>query len=143
MNKFSILSILVMLFFSVSSFTLAPTTGEKGIDFKDISFQEALKLAQKENKLIFVDAYTTWCGPCKMMDKITFKADNVATTFNANFINLQIDMEKGEGLTFARKYRVMAYPSMFLINGQGKVVKRMLGFMKEDQLLAQVKDHIK
>lgn len=137
-----IISCMLAIFF-LSSFTGMRTEETKGIQFTTISFQEALKQAKKEHKLIFVDAYTTWCGPCKMMAKITFTNEEVGKVFNHNFINLQLDMERGEGLNFARTYRVRAYPSMFLINSEGKVVKRMLGFMKKDQLLEQVKPFTK
>ena len=36
-------------------------------NFQDISFSEALKKAKEENKMVFVDCYTSWCGPCKYM----------------------------------------------------------------------------
>ena len=58
------------------------------------SFEEAMKIAQKENKLIFMDAYTTWCGPCKLLNKRTFPKKEVGDYFNANFVNVKVDMGK-------------------------------------------------
>lgn len=142
MKSFKIISCVMIALF-LSSFTSVSSNGSQGIKFEKISFKEALKQAKKEHKLIFVDAYTTWCGPCKMMAKSTFTAAEVGKAFNKSFINLQIDMERGEGLTFARTYRVRAYPSLFLINAEGKVEKRMLGYMQNDKLLEQVKDFVK
>lgn len=125
------------------SFVNAPSSSSEGINFEDISFEEALKKAKKEKKLIFVDAYAVWCGPCKWMEANTFQEKEVGMTFNENFINLKIDMEKGEGPELARKYNVRAYPTMFLIDGEGKVVKRILGAKKKEQLLSEVEEYIK
>jgi thiol:disulfide interchange protein len=125
------------------SFVNAPSNGSEGIEFADLSFEEALKKAKKEKKLIFVDAYAVWCGPCKWMEANTFQEKEVGDAFNKKFINLKIDMEKGEGPELARKYNVRAYPTMFLIDGDGKVVKRILGAKKKDQLLSEVQEYIK
>lgn len=116
---------------------------EDGIDFQEISFEEALAKAKKEDKLIFLDAYTSWCGPCKMLERTTFKSKDVGEAFNKNFINIHIDMEKGNGPLIARKYKVQAYPTLLIIKPNGQQVKRMLGFMKEEQLLEGVKEFIK
>tara|TARA_R110002111_G_scaffold108334_2_gene167008 strand:- start:12 stop:413 length:402 start_codon:yes stop_codon:yes gene_type:complete len=125
------------------SFVNAPASGADGIKFSDISFEDALKKAKKEKKLIFVDAYAVWCGPCKWMDANVFTEKEVGDAFNEHFINLKIDMEKGEGPELARKYNVRAYPTLFLIDGDGKVVKRILGAKKKDQLLTEVEEYTK
>lgn len=122
------------------SFVNAPSNDIEGIQFMDISFADALKKAKKEKKLIFVDAYAVWCGPCKWMEANTFRDKEVGEAFNKNFINLKIDMEKGEGPELARKYNVRAYPTLFLIDGEGNVVKRILGAKKKDQLLSEVEE---
>jgi uncharacterized protein YyaL (SSP411 family) len=58
--------------------------------------------AKKENKLIFVDAYASWCGPCKLMVKNIFPLKTVGDYYNSHFINAKIDMEKGEGIELAK-----------------------------------------
>lgn len=140
MKYLSLLTIAFTLL--TSSFVLAPSNDSKGIDFKDISFDEALALAKKENKLVFLDAYAVWCGPCKMMDRTTFKSEQVGALFNKNFINIKIDMEKGEGPALAKKYQVTAYPTFFVLNPDGKMVKRIIGYMGESQLIAQVQEFV-
>lgn len=141
MKYLSVLTIVFALL--TSSFVWAPSNNDKGIDFKDISFDEALALAKKENKLVFLDAYAAWCGPCKMMDRTTFKSEKVGEVFNKNFINIKIDMEKGEGPALAKKYQVTAYPTFFILKPDGKMSKRMIGMMGDDQLLSQVKEFVK
>jgi len=127
-----------------SSFVWSPVDDtETGIKFESITFEEALKKAKEEDKLIFIDAYAVWCGPCKMMDRTTFKDEKVGDVFNENFINIKIDMEKGEGPNIAKKYQVRAYPTMMLINGEGKVEKRMLGAMQDSRLLSEVNAFVK
>ncbi|RFC54611.1 thioredoxin family protein [Brumimicrobium aurantiacum] len=141
MKYFSLVAIIFALI--TSSFIWMPNEEKtEGIQFESLTFEEALKKAKKEDKLIFLDAYAVWCGPCKMLDRTTFKNKEVGDVFNENFINLKIDMEKGEGPAIARKYQVRAYPTMFLINANGKVEKRILGFVKDEQLLSEVENFI-
>ena len=98
-----------------------------GIDFEDITYEQALEKAKASNKLIFIDAYAVWCGPCKWMSANTFTDKSVGDFYNDNFINLKIDMEKGEGPELSRKLQVTAYPTLFFINKEGEIVKRVLG----------------
>lgn len=112
----------------------------KGIDFFHGSFQEAQVKAKKEGKVIFMDAYTVWCGPCRHMAATAFKNEKVAEFYNSHFINLKVDMEKGEGPQLARKYRVMAYPSLFYIRTDGSVVKRYVGGKNVNQLLTMARE---
>ena len=56
-----------------------------GIAFRVLSFSEALKRAEVEDKLLFVDCFTTWCGPCKYMSETVFKQEKVGDFLNLNF----------------------------------------------------------
>lgn len=101
---------------------------EYTFNFYQGTFDQALKEAAKKKKIIFVDAFTTWCGPCKMLNNTTFKDVKAGEFFNENFINLKLDMEKGEGPAFAMKYSVRAYPTLLFINSKGEVVHKTLGY---------------
>ncbi|MES2587951.1 MAG: thioredoxin domain-containing protein [Bacteroidota bacterium] len=103
----------------------------QSIQFEKGSFSEILAKAKKENKIIFIDAYTTWCGPCKWMAKNIFTNDKVAAYYNSNFICAKIDMEKGEGVDIAKKYEVHCYPNLLFIDGDGKMVHRSAGASQE------------
>ena len=119
------------------SIDVAAVPGGSGIAFKSMTLEKAKKEAMKSGKLIFIDAYTDWCGPCKRMAATSFKDLAVGQLFNANFINLKIEMEKNpEGPGIARKYSVKAYPTLIIIDGTGKVVKQTIGMKSKDQLLA-------
>ena len=129
-----------VLFFAISMMlSTANYAQNRSITFEQGTWQEVLDKAKKENKLIFMDAYTTWCGPCKMMAKNTFTKDEVADYFNGQFINAKFDMEKGEGVDLAKKYEVRAYPTLLFINGDGEKVHFALGYMDGPQLIAKGK----
>lgn len=107
----------------------------QGIEFFHGSWEEALEEAQKQEKAIFVDAYAVWCGPCKRMAKEVFPNEKVGEFFNRHFINMKLDMEQGEGLTFRKTYPVSAFPTLFFINGNGEVIQQVRGAQDVDGFL--------
>ena len=125
--------IIFAAFFNTSTLVTAQNSEagnytERGIFFIENNISEALSKAQKSNRLIFVDAYTTWCGPCKMMTKNIFPDKDVAELYNANFINLKMDMEKGEGIGLTKRYEVTAYPTLLFLDGNGQLIHKALGY---------------
>ena len=115
----------------------------QGMKFEENkSFKDLLAIAKKENKLLFLDAYTTWCGPCKLMAKNVFPQESVGEFYNANFINSKIDMEKGEGIELAKKYNVRAFPTYLFINGDGEVIHRVTSYYDAPEFIAVGKDAI-
>jgi thiol-disulfide isomerase/thioredoxin len=107
----------------------------QGIEFFHGTWAEALEKAKSEEKLIFVDAFASWCGPCKRMAAQTFPDPKAGEFFNANFLNLKIDMEKPENAEFAGKYPVNSYPTLMFIDATGKVIMKEVGGKTVDQLL--------
>jgi thiol-disulfide isomerase/thioredoxin len=95
-----------------------------------------LEKAKKENKMIFLDAYATWCGPCKNMDAQTYTNQAVADYYNANFINVKYDMEKGEGPKLADQYFVNAYPNLVFISPNGEILHKGVGFLEAAEFVA-------
>lgn len=109
----------------------------QGIQFEeDLSFQQILDKAKKQDKLIFMDCYTTWCGPCKRLAAQVFPDPEVGTYYNATFINTKFDMEKGEGVTLASRYGIRAYPTLLWIDGTGEVVHKVVGGLDPQGLIA-------
>lgn len=98
-----------------------------GIEFFHGTWEEALAESKTQDKPIFVDAYTTWCGPCKRMAKTVFTDESVGEFYNANFICMKIDMEKPDGRKFQQKYPVTAYPTLYYIDGNGETIYHTKG----------------
>lgn len=110
---------------------------DEGIAFIKADLAKAKEMAKSSGKLIFIDAYTSWCGPCKQMSATTFKDAEVGKLFNENFINLKIEMEKdADGKEVAMKYNVRAYPTLLIIDHEGNLVKQTIGFQSKERLIA-------
>lgn len=99
----------------------------QGIDFFHGTWEEALAKAKTEKKLIFVDAYAKWCGPCKRMAANTFPKATVGAFYNENFISVKMDMEAAENSSFARSYPVGSYPTLMFIDENGKIAMKDVG----------------
>lgn len=127
----------ILYFFSALPLTAGdPNKDDKpGIKFFEGTWEEALKAAKKENKLVFLDVYATWCGPCRRMDAITFVNPEVGEYFNSRFISVKIDGEKGEGPMIRRRYNVRGYPTLLFLNHKGEVVKGTAGFRDPQRFL--------
>ena len=100
---------------------------QEGVNFRDITFEEALKQAKSENKLVFMDCYTSWCGPCKNMADKVFPQKAAGDYFNPRFVCVKYDMEKGAGVELAKKFEVHAYPTFLMIRPDGSVQHRLVG----------------
>jgi thioredoxin 1 len=113
----------------------AQNNDSKQIIFIEDAWKEALKQAAAQNKYIFVDAYASWCGPCKMLKLTTFKNSKAAEFYNRNFINVAIDMEKGQGPELAAQWRMQAYPTLIIFNPKGEPVLGTVGYIKAADLI--------
>lgn len=109
------------------------------INFTTTSLKEAFKLAKEQQKMIFTDCYTVWCGPCKGMDKQVFTQDSVADFFNSHFINVKMDMEKGEGPEAVKTYQVGAFPTYLLFDKEGNQIYKFVGGMSATEFMAKIR----
>ena len=105
---------------------VSPT--KKGIKFvKSQGLSQVLDMAAEKNKLVFLDIYTDWCMPCKMMDEDVFPDENLGKYFNDNFISYKADAEKGTGPTIATLYNVYAYPTLLFLDSKGNILEQKIG----------------
>lgn len=141
---------LLLLLFAIPFLAVAQ---EKGIQFEHNTTWEKVKAkAKSEKKHIFVDAFTTWCGPCKYMSANIFPQEKVGSFFNENFVNLKIQMDetaednadvqawRAEAKRFAKDYAIVAYPTFLIFDSNGELVHRIVGGGEADQFIALAKE---
>ena len=129
---------------------------EKGITFEHgLNWSQIKEKAKKENKFIFVDLFTTWCGPCKYMSASVFPQTKVGDFFHSKFVNAKIQMDKTdkdseevkawyeEAERFGKDYKIAAYPTFLIFNPQGELVHRMVGGGDADEFIERSKDALK
>lgn len=114
----------------------SPANSGHGINFTETSLASAIKLAKEQHKLIFIDIYATLCGPCTKLKLRTFPNKDAGDFFNANFINLSFDGEKGEGLQLFQAYRLNAFPTLIILNSDGTPLLGTEGYMDAKTLIA-------
>lgn len=112
---------------------------EAGIVFRKDAFADVLKESARTGKLVFIDCYTSWCAPCKWMEKNVFVNDTAATYYNATFVNYKIDMEKGEGPALRQRYNVQVFPTYLFINGKGELVHKATSRMEMTEFIEEGK----
>ena len=121
--------------------TMSAQETNEGVNFVEgKTFAEAVAMAKANGKKVFLDCYTTWCGPCRMMTNTVFPQKVVGDYMNKEFVNIKIDMEKGEGPELAKRLKVRAYPTFVMFDGDGKEIGRMVGGLPNgDEFVTAVK----
>lgn len=107
------------------------------------TLEQASAKAKAENKLIFLDCYTQWCGPCKKMSRDVFPQEQVGAYMNPKFINLKIDMESEYGTPLAKKLQIQAYPTFVIFNADAQEIGRFLGGSGAEEFIAKVDEKSK
>lgn len=141
-----LLPLLVLGWFGIRALeakNYANTPDELGIQFFEGSYAEALAKAKAENKLLFVDIYASWCGPCKRLKATTFRDPEVGAFFKQHFIAFAVDGEKGEGPVLAKQFGLRAYPSLYWVQPDGSIAASQVGFVNASELLQLSKKQIK
>ena len=132
----------ILLLCLVVAMVLNVQAQNRRINFEQTKeWKKVLRKAKKAKKLIFVDCYTSWCGPCKTLDKKVFTQDTVADYFNETFINVKYDMEKdADGVILKSQFEIKAFPTLVFVDPETQqVVHRMVGAGSPDWLIAGAK----
>ncbi len=146
-----------LLILSLSLISLVSSAQE----IKWMTMDEALEAQKKEAKPIFMDVYTDWCGPCKMLDKNTFNDPAVVEFISKNYYAVKFNAEgkeiinhKGIKYTnpgydeakkgrnsmhdFTKFLKVRGYPTMLIFDESGAVSRDLVGYRTAEQLLSEL-----
>ena len=119
--------------------TMMAGAQNRAIRFEPFEFRKAVVKARVENKMVFLNAYTTWSEGCRTMAETVFTQDPVADFCNDSFINIELDMEKGEGRELAEKYGITVYPTFLVIDKDRNEVCRLTGVVDAASFLEKLK----
>jgi thioredoxin-related protein len=96
-------------------------------------FGSGLERAGAEGKPMVVFFFTTWCGYCKKMDRVTWKDPAVIDELSRNFVAARVDVERSEGL--AAPYGIATYPTIVMLDGGGREISRAVGYRTPREML--------
>jgi tetratricopeptide (TPR) repeat protein len=108
--------------------------------WRDGAFDDVMAAAAKAGKPVMIDFYTTWCGPCKLLDKSTY-VDSEVTAYSTKFVNMKVDCEKGEGVELAKRFKIMNYPTIVFLKSDGSEIDRHIGYLGPKDFLQLMKDY--
>jgi len=120
--------------FFVFWISVSSVFAEQGVRFAG-SWAEALSQARMSGKMVFLDAYAEWSGPCKLMSKCVFSDAAVGEFYNSEFISIKMDMEKGEGPALAKRYGIWQFPTLLYIDGDGNIQHQAIGFHNTSEFI--------
>ena len=107
----------------------------QGIRFEQGNFEQVLAKAKAERKMVFIDAYAVWCGPCKWMSNNVFPDPEVGAYFDKYFVAMKLDVERGEGPAIKTRYAIEGLPGYLFMDPDGNVVYRGTGSMSKEKFM--------
>ena len=122
---------------------MAGLTQAQSVFMENKDWKEVKAKAEQEKKLVFMDCYTTWCGPCKRLSSEVFPQAKVQAFLQEHFVACKYDMEKGDGAMLYEKYKtyIPGFPTMLVINPADEtVVHKIVGFTDADALIQALQD---
>lgn len=138
MKKIALIAFSLVLHASISA---------QGVNFQELTLSEAIAQAKnnqgKGPEMVFFYAYTTWCGPCRHMTNNVFPQRIAGDYFNANFVNIKVDMERGEGPDLATRFGIRGFPTFLVFNSDGNEIARIAGGANTaESFVAIVRAHV-
>lgn len=131
------------IFILCVSLFITGLTYSQTVFMENESWNAVKSKAVKENRMIFIDCYTSWCGPCKGLAQNVFPQPKVGEFLNSNFVCCKYDMEKGEGIMLYKKYKdnIPGFPTMLVINPVDEsIVHKVVGYTEPDALITALQD---
>lgn len=106
----------------------------EGIKFENLSLEQGLAKAKRENKKVFIDVFATWCGPCKFLSSNVFVDGDLGDFMNKHFVNLKLDGELEDGEQLMIDFSLDAYPTMLFLDENGSFLNKIVGAVGADEI---------
>lgn len=113
------------------------------VRFTDKNLDAVREEATQQNKLVFIDLYATWCGPCKNMERTVFSRPEVGDFMAEHFVAAKYDIEKPTGSALAKKYGVRSIPTFLIFDTEGTLLGQITGGMSADDFIQAVEEVLK
>jgi thioredoxin-related protein len=146
-NPFVTLSLMAILVFGQVSEAVASGSKQKevGSDIQWQGFDEGLRTAARDNKYLFIDIYTDWCGYCKKMDMTTFREKQVVSKLGKEFVSVKFNAESDQAVTWngnrlthaalAEKWGVEGFPTLLFLNSKGEIIGNFAAYAEADLMV--------
>lgn len=106
--------------------------------FQELKFDAAIAKARAENKLVMVDFFATWCGPCRMLDENTWPDAKVRREVEEKVVAIRVDVDKEPELT--SRYQVEAFPTVLFLKADGRVAGQLVGYLAPEEFLPRARE---
>lgn len=104
------------------------------------NFGEVLDIAKEQNKITYVEFYTDWCLPCKIMHETLYMNKVIANFYNSQFVNYKMNAGIADGADMAFLYQVEEFPTLLFLDHKGSVISRHTGGISGTQLMVMGED---
>lgn len=124
-------------------FGLALTMAEAQVKWVEGSTDQVRELAVKAEKLVFIDLYADWCGPCRMMEERVFKREEVGDYFDRHFVAAKYNVDRPTGRALMQRYGRGSIPFYLILNTEGELLGTILGAYPTEEFLQHLERIVK
>lgn len=110
-------------------------TNGQSIHFEPISWQQALAKARDENKMLFVEIYTSWCVYCKQMEQTVFTNGEAGDFYNKHFINVRYNAQLQDGISIRKSYALLGLPMFLYLDANGISILKTVGYQEKNTFI--------
>ena len=124
-------------------FGLAVTMAEAQVRWVEGSTDAVREMALKADKLVFIDLYADWCGPCRMMEERVFKREDVGDYFDRHFVAAKYNVDRPTGRALMQRYGRGSIPFYLIFNTEGELLGSILGAYPAEEFMQHLERIVK